>query len=233
MASFKVWTQTTAQTSCSQIQQSHVARRLVPFASGWHFDLQNRMAASILQVAASHGLSNRAIIHAGGAQNPARGKVRFQADWPLPHRAFLSTPPPPAAGGSKSRVARLPLSIAKHLFHPGCLSTRAPGLDETCLFSYLNHVTSFPPPVSPAPTLRSENVALQSDGRGFLCAALSTMEEISRTEAGARDMELEAEGRKLQVVPSTAPLLRRRQAVLIWLPLLHRSVLRRLKISIQ
>jgi hypothetical protein len=52
------------------------------------------MAASILQVAASHGLSNRAIIHAGGAQNPARGKVRFQADWPLPHRAFLSTSPP-------------------------------------------------------------------------------------------------------------------------------------------
>lgn len=94
MATFKVWTQTNAQTSCSQVQQSHVARRLVPFASGWHFDLQNRMAASILQVAASHGLSNRAIIHAGGAQNPARGKVRFQADWPLPHRAFLSTSPP-------------------------------------------------------------------------------------------------------------------------------------------
>jgi len=96
MATFKVWTQTATAAVLSRLSQvtlvhSHVARRLVPFASLVGI---STMAALILQMAASHGLSNRAITHAGSAQNPARGKVRFQADWPLPQRAFLSTSPP-------------------------------------------------------------------------------------------------------------------------------------------
>lgn len=88
------------------------------------------------------------------------------------------------AGGIKDKIRKMPVHS----------SLCEAFIDDVCACGTLRHLSRLL-----ISSLRSQ------DERGALCAALAVMDDITRLEAEARNKELEAEGRKLQVGVAVSP----------------------------